>query len=221
MDIKGRVVLMTAKALGLFANVWEKIFPPDPRTNLILAQPPRDKDTLLADMRETLDLLKELGVEVTAEPEVGTIKHPVEGEPEWICVKVDLPYDNESDHSYILYYYSHGERHIYAKPIDKETGKAEECTFWFSIFEYWDYDVPGELIPDFHAKLKLIVENESRITQQDMGQFWDFTCEVLSGGEWVRLPGVGLPGKDSGAKFPEIDGLAKLYYSKPLASKRK
>lgn len=220
----GEVVKIIRDTFRLFYDIVKEVLTPgpEPLAHRMARQGPRDKETILADMKETLEFLKELGVEVTTDPKVEEMKSPYREEPEGICVSVELPYSKDSDYSFDLSFYDDGQRNIGASLIDKNDGKRLKNYFWDSIHEIWDYDTLEELANDFHRTLKILVEYETRVIQQDETGWWSFDCESLINGEWTKVPG-GCSGskRGSGFKFPKIDGIVKLYYSKPLVSKQK
>lgn len=225
MDFRGRIDYFIGKALVHFLLFFKKLFPPDPQClgSKMAKQGSLSKETILAQMNETLEFLKELGVEVTNEPRVVELKSSVEDVPDEFGLTIDLPFRENSDYLFRLYIYTFGQHEICANLLDKETGKPLGVCFWGHAIEVWDrgYYSFEELRTDFHETLRLVVENETRVIQQDMDKVWNFTFEALVDGEWKSVPGSGIEFKDSGLKFPEIDSLVKVYYSKPLASKRK
>jgi hypothetical protein len=225
MDIRGRLDFLIGKTLVHIIGFFKKLFPHDPQLlgSKMAKQGCLSKETVLAQINETLEFLKELGIEVADEPRVEKMKRMFGDGSDYFYVTVDLPFSKTSDYSFRLYFHDFGQREICANLLDKETGKPLDVYFWGHCLEVWDHGYYSfeELTADYHKTLQLVVENETRVILQDMGRLWHLSCEALVDGEWTSVPGGSSVFKEDDFKLPEVDGLVKQYHSKPLALKRK
>ena len=223
MDIRGRLDYLTGKALVHFLLFFKKLFPPDPKLlgSKMAKQDPRSKETMLADMKQTLEFLKELGVEVTEEPRVEKMKPLFKDDPDTFYVAVDLPFDKTSDYSFDLSVYDDGQRNIGANLLD-ENKKPLDVYFWYCALEIWDgYYSLEELVADFHKTLRLVVENETRVIMSEYCGDWKFGCIAKVDGKWQKVRGGSIAVRGHGFKFPKFKGLRKTFSARPLVTERK
>ena len=210
--------------LGLVIAMLKDALTPSPPLlgDIMAGQGPRSKETMLADMEETIDHLKELGVEITAEPRIEKIKPLFKDDPDRFYVVIDLPFDKTSDYFFSLDVHDDGQRDITAILLNKETGGSQDVLFWDSNFEIWDhYYSLEELVADFHKNLRLVVENETQVIMSDSHGMWAFDCIAKVDGKWQKVKGGSLALRDTGFKFPKIKGLRKTFAARPLVSERK
>jgi hypothetical protein len=184
-------------------------------------QAPRSKETMLADMKQTLEFLKDLGVEVTTEPTLEKINPKYDDDDAEFYVALDLPFDKASDYSFALYFYDDGQRNIGANLLD-ENKKPQDVYFWYCAFEIWaGYYSLEELVADFHKTLRLVVENETRVIMSEYCGDWEFGCIAKVDGKWQKVKGGSIAVRGTGFKFPKFKGLRKTFSARQLVSKRK
>jgi hypothetical protein len=208
-------------ALKLFGELVADLLlkTPDVDEELVERKINKDQAALRKEAEDTIRFLRELGVEVTKEPEVGTRKAPLEDIPEAYS-SIELPMIEGSDYHFSVEFYADGQRNIHANLKRELSGRDGLVYFFYVMLEIYDSEDEKALIERSHEILRTLVEHKTRVLQyRQFRHTWAFECDALVNGKWVPVSAHSVSGKE--APVPIIDGDSAKFMALPLVNKER